>query len=348
MIKAVESDFGYHIIKLTGEENYPSFQEDRENLLKLYKQIRYNIDLTNFIDLLKEEFGFEINTGLVDFIGTISDSANIDSSYFSSRLQNTIGDSLICKFKNNEIKFDSLVSFSLNEREYLKKPINKDLILSAVNKLSEKALLALKVSLLENDDSDFANLMKDYKNGLYIFKIQEEEIWDNIHLDSAKVYEYYQQNLKNYYLPDRVDYSEILINDSTKAAAIYKVLLSGGNFEEIAENDNDRAALRPKKGRIGIVKADFNLFSKKAFELSKVGEISEPIPFPGGGWVIVKLNEKYPAGPKPFSECKAEVMNTFQELESKRLEEAYIAKLNDLYKPEKKYNELINAFNSEK
>ena len=154
--------------------------------------------------------------------------------------------------------------------------------------------------------------------------------------------------LKNYYLPDRVDYSEILINDSTKAAAIYKVLLSGGNFEEIAENDNDRAALRPKKGRIGIVKADFNLFSKKAFELSKVGEISEPIPFPGGGWVIVKLNEKYPAGPKPFSECKAEVMNTFQELESKRLEEAYIAKLNDLYKPEKKYNELINAFNSEK
>jgi parvulin-like peptidyl-prolyl isomerase len=37
----VKTNFGYHIIKVTDKKPYPTFEEDKENLKKIYKQSRY-------------------------------------------------------------------------------------------------------------------------------------------------------------------------------------------------------------------------------------------------------------------------------------------------------------------
>ncbi|MBU2491361.1 MAG: peptidylprolyl isomerase [Bacteroidetes bacterium] len=340
----VKTDYGYHIIKVTDEQKYPSFNEDRENLLKLYKQIRYPIDLSNYINSLKDQFNYMLNTGFIDYLDEINDTVKFDSFYFNTQLHKSVGDSTIFKYDNQKVTFDSLVSYVLSDKQFTGKLINKSSVIPAVDKLSEKHMIIKKVSVLDDEDPEFSKLMSDYKNGLYIFKIQEEEIWNKINLDSARVYDYYKQNSDKYFVPDRVDYSEIFINDSVKAFAIFKVIQSGGNFEQIAENENDRPALKSKKGRVGIVNADLNSISKKAFELNEPGKVYGPYEYPGGGWAIIKLNEKYPAGPKPFEECKAEVMSDFQEVESKRLEEEYLNKLNSLYNPIKNYDELKNVF----
>ena len=51
--------------------------------------------------------------------------------------------------------------------------------------------------------------MKDYQNGIFIFKLQEEEVWNKVKVDSVKLYDFYQKNIQKYTWPDRVGYTEI-------------------------------------------------------------------------------------------------------------------------------------------
>ncbi len=58
-------------------------------------------------------------------------------------------------------------------------------------------LLEEKALSLEKTDTQFAELMKDYQNGIFIFKLQEEEVWNKVKVDSIKLYDFYQKNMQN-------------------------------------------------------------------------------------------------------------------------------------------------------
>ena len=342
----VKTDFGYHIIQVLSKKEYSSFGEERESLLTQYKQLRYNNDLAKYVDLLKKEFNYKLNSGLINFINSKNDSVKFNAAYYESELRNLIKDSVIFTYADKNFIFDSLATSAISDRQTAGQIIKELPIINAVDKVAQKELIKQKVSILENKDKSFAKLMDDYRNGLYIFKIQEEEVWNKINLDSARVFEYYEKNRNDFIWPDRVDYSEIFINDSSKAFNMLKVIQSGADFDTIAVNENDRPALKTKKGKVGLVEVNMNLITRKAFEIEKQGEISGPIKNPEGGWSIIKLNEKIPSKPKTYEECKAEVMSVFQEIESKRLENEYLEKINQLYSPVKYYDELENAFSS--
>ncbi|HEX2982263.1 MAG TPA: peptidylprolyl isomerase, partial [Ignavibacteriales bacterium] len=104
---------------------------------------------------------------------------------------------------------------------------------------------------------------------------------------------------------------------------------------------------RTKKGNYGMVDVASGELAKKANELSASGQFSEPFKFEDG-YSIVKLIEKKSAGPKTFEEAKSEAMSGYQEQESARLENEYVAKLKQTYKPEVHHEELKEAFKSEK
>ena len=55
-------------------------------------------------------------------------------------------------------------------------------------------MLSEKAAGLEISDQEFKSLMDDYKNGIYIFKIQEDEIWNMVKIDSAKLKENYSKS----------------------------------------------------------------------------------------------------------------------------------------------------------
>lgn len=85
----------------------------------------------------------------------------------------------------------------------------------------------------------------------------------------------------------------------------------------------------------------------EANKLNNPGDFSEPFPM-SGGYSIVKLIRKEPARIKTFEEARAEVSGSFQEEESKRLENSYVDRLYQTYKPVTHSEELGKAFKGEK
>ncbi len=175
------------------------------------------------------------------------------------------------------------------------------------------------------------------------FKIQEEEVWNKVKIDSADVYNYWDSNKEKYSWPERISFSEIYSTKDSLIKKYYGMLKDGAAFDSLATLYTERTAKKKDSGRYDLQAVDFSDFYKEANKINNVGTYTEPVVF-AGGYSIFKLNDRQPARMKTFEEAKAEVSGEYQEMISKKLENDYLTSLETRYKPKIHYDKLEDAF----
>lgn len=342
----VKTRFGYHLLKVTDVQDFPEFEKEKEKLRDIYKKSRYDYEYSDFISKLKKEFGFELFNEAINEIVSSNDTLKFVESDKSKESYSKVKDKVLFRIKNNDYNFDSVFTYAIEEKKFQNKVLNHNNNLSDATKLyAEQKLLEFKSLNLDKENPEFAELMNDYKNGIYIFKLQEEEVWNKIHVDSLEMLQVYKENKNKYMLPDRVDFSEILVKDDSLALQLYDELKKGADFDSLAKTNTRRAGFRSKSGKHGLVNVANNELAIKAFLLNNVGDYSEPFKSKDG-WSIVKLNFKDSARAKTFDEAKAEISSELQDKQSKILEDNYVNRLKNEFKPVFYYQNLENAFKS--
>lgn len=336
--KVIPTNFGLHVIKLLEKQSYPTFESDKENLKNLLKRSIYNDLYAEFLNNYKKELNFKLDENILQKLISENDSTIIGGDLKGVE---DFGDKTLYSFKNNTVTINDFYSKLKTDSEFTGKRLTSDYINRAVKKYSEQKLLEEKAMTLENTDAQFADLMKDYQNGIFIFKLQEEEVWNKVKIDSIKLYEFYQKNMENYKWDDRVAFTEIFARKDSVIQHYYNLLKSGESFDTLALK-TERPNMKEKHGKYELQTINSDL-SKAANKLSKPGDYSEPFANQGG-FSIVRLDLKDLARLKTFDEAKAEVSGAFQESESKRLENEYIDSLKKRYSPVINYDELRKAF----
>jgi len=340
----VKTNFGFHIIKLTGKKPYPTYEEDRENLKKMFERQSYQVKREEFVNNLDTKYNYQVNEETVNYILTKSDSsAKLDSEH--PKFQE-FADKTLFTYANKFVTAAEFFEKLADKKDYYKKIITEDILKGAIKAVREDYLLKEEALNLEKTDSEFADLMDDYSNGIFIFKLQEEEVWNKIEIDSSKLNQYYLSTKENYKFPDRISFAEIFSAKDSVINSYYEQLQAGTDFESLASN-TERLAMKNKGGVYPLNDIKTSPLYEEANNLEKPGDYSKPIKVTGG-FAIVKLIEKDPARLKTFEEARAEVAGAFQENESKRLENDYIERLKRRYEPVVYYSELEKAFVEEK
>ncbi|NWF88177.1 MAG: peptidylprolyl isomerase [Ignavibacteriaceae bacterium] len=336
----VKSNFGFHIIKLTEKAPLPSLDDEKENLKKIFKQTKYQEQYDKLIDSLKIKYRYKLNEKNYSNFLALNDSVRIsgDSPGIAS-----IKDSTLYTIANKKTSVSELWSKMISSAEFTNRTVTSDVLTNAIKKFSSDDLLELEALNLEKSNASFAALMEDYKNGIFIFKLQEEEIWNKISVDSVKLYDFYKQNLTKYNWPDRVSFSEIFTRRDSLAKNYLAQLNAGANFDTLASKYTERPGFKEKAGKFDLVDSKSTQLAIEADKLKHVGEFSSLINN-AGGYSIVRLNSKEAARTKTFEEAKAEVSGAFQEAESKKLEHEYLDKLRARYNPVIHYENLEKAF----
>jgi len=337
----IQTNFGYHIIKLTDKMEYPSFEEERENLKKLYEKQRYQVEYDNLIDSLRVKYNFSVNDATVDLLMEKSDSVRFGMEYPNLEL---VKDEVLFTYAGKTVTAGEFLFTANSTGTFAGKAIFvRDEVMNAINKVSEDLLKEEEALNLDKINPQFASLMNDYRNGIYIFKLQEEEVWNKVKIDSASVYNYWNANKENYTVTERISFSEIFSLNDSLINQYYELLLEGVSFDSLANLYTERPGKKETSGFYELQDVNFSDFSKEANKLKNAGDYSKPISF-SGGYSIFKLNERQPAGLKTFEEAKAEVSGEYQEMESKRLEDEYINSLTKRYDPVIFYDELEKAY----
>jgi peptidyl-prolyl cis-trans isomerase SurA len=336
----VQTNYGFHIIKLTDKQPYPTFDEDRENLKDIFQKQRYNTARANFVDTLRAKYNYNVNDSTLNYVLSKSDSVKLDENHPAMK---ELKDMPLFSYAGKNITFGEFVGDLTEKKDFYSKIITKDILDRAVKAVSEDYLLKEEAAQLEKTDPEYKSLMKDYKNGIFIFKLQEDEVWNRIRSDSSSLYQYYLNNKENYKWPDRVSFVELFSKEDSLINYYYTLLQNGADFDSLTTAKTERTGVKEKLGNYPLDDVEKSPLYKEASKLENLGDYSEPFKT-GNGFAIVKLVGKDPARLKTFKEARAEVAGAFQESESKRLEQEYVESLKKRYEPVFFYSELEKAY----
>lgn len=217
--KPVETAFGYHIIKKTGQKPVPSFEEVRPDIEARIKRDpeRSNSTRKVFIEKLKNEYGYE---------------------EFKENLLKISSQTV------NEPGAENLPLFSFSEKKYELKDYNTYLqeqnisegkYSSHFNEWADAEIIAYEDARLEEKYPEFRYLMQEYHDGLLLFNIMEEKIWKFAAEDSAGLQNFYLKNQKKFKWDERFKGMIITCKDSETREEAEKYFEAGLPVQEIED-----------------------------------------------------------------------------------------------------------------
>ena len=339
----VKTKFGFHIIKLTDIEEYPPFEEEIGNIRDIYKKSRYQYDYDQYMDKLSKEFNLVINENVLKQFFSADSVMKWTNDYKDDDTFLKLKNEEIISYNSKSANIDSLFAFMIRENKNQKKAFTEDILNKAVKGYSDKLLLSEKADQLADTDPEFAQLMNDYRNGIYIFKLQEDEVWNKIKIDSTKLHQLYEETKENYKTKDQIGFSEIYSYNKKESDSVYTLLQNGANFDSLATVFTKRNTYKNKAGNYGLKDISDDELVVKANSLKNIGDYSEVFRVKNG-YSIVRLNGRESSRTKTYEEALPEVSSAFQEMESNRLETEYNNKLKEFYKEVSKYLKHKNLF----
>lgn len=179
--EVIESPYGYHIIKKLDLRPVPTFEEMKKELESRIKQDpeRSQTNKEVFVSKLKKEYNFSEN------------QTNLDNL-----MPKNIGDSTINRqevlfvLHGNDYKTEKYIAW-LNKQGFSEGTFNLHYPLWVVAEIT-----AYEDSRLEEKYPDFRYLLQEYHDGILLFNISEEKIWNYATRDSAGLERFYQKAKK--------------------------------------------------------------------------------------------------------------------------------------------------------
>lgn len=190
----IKTDFGWHIIKVVEKRQVEPFEKKKADIQKMmrYDNTRSHAAKNSFINKLKKEYNYKEDIKYIDTLNTIFSNNINNNDEISKALKNLQGN--ICSFADKNISaiefgyFCMLLhqdSTAINCSDYL-------------NSFVELELTRYEETQLERKYPDFANLMKEYHDGILLYNISTKEVWEKALTDTVGITEFFKSNIEKY------------------------------------------------------------------------------------------------------------------------------------------------------
>lgn len=282
----IETNYGWHIIKLIDKRPLPKLEDIRSSIESLIQRDeRREIIAEGYINKLKTEYGFKNGKG--DIIATFADQ---------------------------KLTKDGLANFCKDHKG----------ISDSVNAYINSALVAYENKMLEKKYSDFAYLMQEYRDGILLFNISNDSVWQKAGKDTTGLKNYFETH-KSKYVWDKPRFKGLIIYCKTP---------------EIKKEAEKLAATTPQDSISYVLKSTFNADGKKNVNVRKFSTYikgNDPVAdfyaFGQGNKPVIKdFEDAFVIGniieqPESYLDVKGAVINDYQ----KELERLWIENLRKKY-----------------
>lgn len=339
----VRTPFGYHIIKLLDERQQKPFEESRQELKDLYRRYGYEEDNTDFVQSILRKQGVNVIQSTIDqiipHVDTVSTTAV--AGWYNNVPETVRSLPFVTVAKKSISVLDAITTIERN-KDLQGKPLNHRSLYEVALAIGQKEALELETADLEIRYPEFAELMQEYKEGVLLFRTEQDAVWNRVAIKEEALRAYWEEHKSEYRWPDRVRFREIFVANDSIANVLRDSLNTGVDFGELAARHTQRVGYKEKQGDWGLQTESANELSKKAMTM-EAGWVEGPMKFQYG-YSVIKVDEKQKAREKTFEEAQSEVSSKFQEIESKRLEREWIESLMKKYGVEVKEVLLTSAF----
>ena len=317
--KPVKTDFGFHIIKLIEWKEVSSFESMKKELqTKVNKDERSKKTQDAFVSKLKANYhyAYKGDKNLKWF------NEKLDSTYYQGKW------TADGKLKSNKALFElngETKDFTQQEfAKYLEKNFrgvkrdeNKVVVAKQYKSWEKAAILQYEESILPTKYPEYRALLKEYHDGIILYEIMQDRVWNKAVKDTAGLRAYFMANQTKYTWQKRLDATVYECLNKDIAAKVSGMLQNDTiNSKHVLDvvNKDSELNLKVKMNKFDIAQTPF--LANKA--LSK--GVNQAYEFEGK-FYVVKVAAVLEPGLKEFSEAKGMATSDYQNyLESTWLE----------------------------
>ena len=307
--KPFKTPNGWHIVKRISHEPIGDLKSMSYSLKnKIQKDARAQKTKSSFINKLKIEYQLKKIFNIEELISILKNKnfnyENIESNKNLKNINNAV-----LTFSNVSYTNYDFIKYLEKSKLIVK---NKKIEENSINKKFEKFinqnLIAFEKTQLETKHPDFKALMKEYRDGILLFEISDQNIWTKAIKDTSGLKEFYSSNTNTWKWPNRVS-GTVFSSESKKTINKVKSLklkksLSNDSIMTILNTDN----LFNLKYENKIVD-DFTKYDITFDNLEK--GYNGPFDYQEK-WILIYVEDKLPQRNKELKEAEGIIVSAYQ------------------------------------
>lgn len=193
----IETRFGYHIIKLTARKERPSFEKSKKALMKQMGQGERNFELYQaFDDKLKKEYGYRFYPeAYAELQALCNDNFPTDRAFYekAEKMDKTLLHLDGTDFPQSEF------AYYLQRCPFSTKTYAGDFMWEVYNLFVRDIVTTSEQKNLQAKHPEFDHLMQEYRDGILLFAISNEKIWNQPAAEQKKLEEAWIHELNEKY-----------------------------------------------------------------------------------------------------------------------------------------------------
>jgi peptidyl-prolyl cis-trans isomerase SurA len=196
--KVVKTANGYHIISLMKKIEMKSFEESKAPIERLIQRDgRIKVAQDAFVGQLKKKMNYKQNdVALNKLIQAIPDS-NLRNGKFDPLNYRKMTETIFTMdgTKFTQADFANYIKVYTRGRIYGQK---ETALTSLLDNYTKKVLTDYEESQLEKTNPEYKNILQEYREGILIFELTKQKVWDKAPRDTAGLKAFYQANKNDY------------------------------------------------------------------------------------------------------------------------------------------------------
>ena len=323
IIAPIQSAFGWHIIRLNEKFSIPSFEEQKDDIEKKVKGGARALVVTQAINnKIIKKYGFKEGESYMSYFNNFVNDSILSRKWTYSSIPLT-ENQILFTIGDHDVTYTDYAEYLRDNQKTIKKYINKEsLLIDMYVKFKNETLKNYFKERLEVENTEYATIINDYRNGLLVYDVMNKNIWQIAKTDSTGLKNYYEKTKNNYNWKKRLDVDIYSSSDEITTKQVQTLLMRGEESVTIKKQINS-------DGKINVITVS------DVFEIDQSELPEDLIPEKGvsdiklndGFYVVVNIKEVIEPTLKEFDEVRGTVISDFQT----EIEEKWMQSLRDKY-----------------
>jgi len=305
----VLTPYGWHIIKRLDLKSIGEFKDMKSEIkARVNRDSRSQMGRVALIARVKKENNFKENLKARDEMQGVLDSTYLKATWKAERAAK-LGNKEIFNLGGKSYRQNDFAKFLESQMTFRTDGDLGEVMKGIYTTWVNEEVVAFEDSQLEKKYVDFANLYREYRDGILLFDLTDQKVWSKAVRDTAGLRAYYEQNKNNYLWGERADVTLYKCLNEKVAKDVRKMLKDKKDEKQITEALNKTSQLNVSVENITFLKGE-NKYVDNNWKVG-IAELDNKDEKENKVQVLV-VHKVLGKTPKTLGECRGNVTADYQ------------------------------------
>jgi peptidyl-prolyl cis-trans isomerase SurA len=322
-----KTKYGWHIVKLLHKYSLPTFEKYRKTLkYKITRDGRSKLGKEKLMKRIENQFEISIKGSLSKVNKLVTDKFFANLWEIPNKPINK--ETLFVIDGKRKVSYNDFFKYLYRHQlKNKRKNIDKQQIINRLfEQFKKDELMKYYDENLENIYPEFKAIMQEYKDGLLMFYIKSDKVWDKSVKDTIGLQKFYNDNKEIFKQPKKYSVLIVQANSKKTAKKIAKLLDKKIDSKELKKQFNDLIIKEKVFNYNDKFIVEHNLDKNKIVRYKEKNDAHTQ-------YIVLKLLRIIPSEIPDFKDVKGSITNEYQKyLEKQWLQELkakYPVKINE-------------------